>query len=405
MPNRRRFLAQSITAATTLPGFLQSAYAASKPEELFKTRDATAFMPKLAPLRISHDRIIRKTVGLRPFRTEGPNLTVEKLAEKTVCHNYGHGGSGWSLSWGSSKIAVENALKMGAESFAVLGCGALGMTSALLLLKHGKKVTIYAKEQHPRITSSVATGVWSPESRFCLKAFESPEKEAFWASMCLESYNRYQFLVGLPGHPIEWADTYFVSDKSSEQRKAEREAFYEANPTEARFAHFENMAQELSPKSENLPDEISPFRKPYVSKNRRMIFNISAYSKYLMDEIRLNGGKIVERTFKSKDDIANLDEPTVVNCTGLGSKKLFSDEKMVPVRGQLLALIPQTEVNYGLSTDDAYMLPRRDGILLGTSRNGDYGSTDLSVNEEQTDTAIMAISAAASTLKFSARKV
>ena len=94
-----------------------------------------------------------------------------------------------------------------------------------------------------------------------------------------------------------------------------------------------------------------------------------------------------------------------MNCTGLGSKNLFGDEKMVPVRGQLVALIPQPEVNYGLSTDDAYMLPRRDGILLGTSRNGNYGSTDLSVNEEQTDLAIMALRDAAAALKVEARNL
>lgn len=402
MPNRRHFITHAATAAATLPWMLNRAFA--EPSELFKTRDTTYFMPKLVPLRISHDRIIRKTVGLRPFRTIGPNLSVERLGDKTVCHNYGHGGSGWSLSWGSSKIAVEHALKTGAKSFAVLGCGVMGMTTAILLLRQGKQVTLYAKEQHPRITSSVATGVWSPESRFCLKQYGTPEKEAFWASMCLESYNRYQFLVGLPGNPIEWVDTYFVSDKSREQRRADREAYYEANPQEPRFAHFENAAQELSPKSEDLPQHISPFAKPFVSKNRRMIFNISAYAKYLMDEIRLSGGRVVHRVFNTPGELTKLAEPTIVNCTGLGSKSLFNDEKMVPVRGQLTSLIPQPGVDYGLTCDDAYMLPRRDGILLGTSRNGHYGSTDLSENIDQTDLCISSISKAASTLKIAAKK-
>ena len=157
MPNRRHFLSRTATAAATLPSLLSQTIALQAEEQpLFKSRDVTQTMPRLAPLRISHDRIIRKTVGLRPFRTIGPNLSVERLGEKTVCHNYGHGGSGWSLSWGSSKIAVENALKTGADSFAVLGCGALGMTSAILLLRQGKSVTIYTKEQHPMHGSQCA---------------------------------------------------------------------------------------------------------------------------------------------------------------------------------------------------------------------------------------------------------
>lgn len=92
-------------------------------------------VPPLIPIRAHADRIFRITVCLRRFRAEGPRLDVEHVGDKVVVHNYGHGGSGWSLSWGSSAMAVRKALgKNGANSnVAVLGCGALGLTSALLL--------------------------------------------------------------------------------------------------------------------------------------------------------------------------------------------------------------------------------------------------------------------------------
>ena len=70
-------------------------------------------VPKLMPVRAEVDRIFRVTVCLRPFRTAGPRLDVERVGDKTVVHNYGHGGSGWSLSWGSSSIAVEKAMAAG----------------------------------------------------------------------------------------------------------------------------------------------------------------------------------------------------------------------------------------------------------------------------------------------------
>src|ERR1700736_3084506 len=88
---------------------------------------------QLSPLRASVDRITRITVCTRPFRAQGPRLDVEKVGGKTVVHNYGHGGSGWSLSWGSSAIAAEKAMATGEREVAVVGCGALGLTSALLL--------------------------------------------------------------------------------------------------------------------------------------------------------------------------------------------------------------------------------------------------------------------------------
>src|ERR1700682_3742297 len=71
-----------------------------------RVRDTTPSAPpdKLVfpRLRASVDRITRITVCTRPFRAQGPRLDGEQVGRKTVVHNYGHGGSGWSLSWGSS---------------------------------------------------------------------------------------------------------------------------------------------------------------------------------------------------------------------------------------------------------------------------------------------------------------
>ena len=48
-------------------------------------------------------------------------MRADKADDKTIVHNYGHGGSGWSLSWGSSAIATGNALATGVRE----GCRAL----------------------------------------------------------------------------------------------------------------------------------------------------------------------------------------------------------------------------------------------------------------------------------------
>ena len=125
----------------------------------------TMAVPPLAPLRMQAERITRITVCLRPFRAAGPRLDVETVANKRVVHNYGHGGSGWSLAWGSSTIAARRALEGGTRDVAVIGCGALGLTSALLLRRAGARVTIYAQERGPQTRSARATGTWSPDSR------------------------------------------------------------------------------------------------------------------------------------------------------------------------------------------------------------------------------------------------
>src|SRR3984885_15097389 len=95
---RRRLLAG--TGAALLLGGLEgcAAFAAKR----------TAKPPalQLAPVRASTERRTRITVCTRPFRAQGPRLDTEQIGAKLVVHNYGHGGSGWSLSWGSSGVAV-----------------------------------------------------------------------------------------------------------------------------------------------------------------------------------------------------------------------------------------------------------------------------------------------------------
>ena len=59
-----------------------------------------------------------------------------------------------------------------------------------------------------------------------------------------------------------------------------------------------------------------------------------------------------------------LAEPIIFNCTGLGARALFNDQKLGPVRGQLEVLLPQPEIDY-CYLSRGYMFPRRDGIILG----------------------------------------
>jgi len=61
-------------------------------------------------LEIEKPRVLRERVGLRPFRKSGVRLEREKLRDgRAVIHNYGHGGSGFTLSWGCAENVFEMA--------------------------------------------------------------------------------------------------------------------------------------------------------------------------------------------------------------------------------------------------------------------------------------------------------
>ena len=73
-------------------------------------------------------------------------------------------------------------------------------------------------------------------------------------------------------------------------------------------------------------------------------------------------------------------EPVIFNCTGLGSRELFDDKQLTPVRGQLEILLPQPELDY-CYLNAGYMFPRRDGVVLGGT--WDHDDWSLTPDAEQ----------------------
>jgi hypothetical protein len=341
--------------------------------------------PILVPVRASADRISRITVCTRPFRADGPRLDMEKIGEKIVVHNYGHGGSGWSLSWGSSSIAVGKAMATGTSDVAVIGCGALGLTSATLLQRAGANVTIYAKDRPPNVRSSLATGLFTPDSRICLDGHDTPAFRQQWEAMCRTSFTAYQGYLGLSATPIEWIDIYQLSDpghRPSEERNT------------VNFADLYDLVSDLRPKTVALGADENPFPGRNVRRGTNMMFNITAYAHLLISDFLEGGGHIVTREFHSPADFAALPQKVLINATGYGARALFGDETVIPVRGQLARLIPQPEVSYGLFYDGVSMVPRRDGLVIqafGPDEGEGYGDDTTVPDREAAERAVATI--------------
>jgi len=96
-----------------------------------------------------------------------------------------------------------------------------------------------------------------------------------------------------------------------------------------------------------------------------MMIETPNYLRHMVEDVRVAGGEIVRREFRDAGELQGLPERTIFNCTGLGAGALFGDTEIMPVRGTLVILLPQPEVNYSVLSGGLYMFGRRDGILLG----------------------------------------
>ncbi len=336
---------------------------------------------------------------LRPFRAAGPRLDVERVGDKTIIHNYGHGGSGWSLSWGSSSIATEKALSTGEHEIAVIGCGALGLTSATLLQRAGAKVTIYAKERPPDVRSSRATGAFTPDSRVALSSSVSPGFPALWEKMARKSLQMYASYLGVAGDPIEWKDFYMLSDAPAEAGGAHE------GPGSLDFAHYGSRIADVIPQLQELAPGAHPFPTRFARRTSDLTFNIAAYSKQLVTDFLIEGGRIEQREFHSPSELAQLPQNIAINATGYGARALWNDESIIPVRGQIAWLIPQPEVNYGVIYKDLVILGRRDGIVVQAhALNEADGYNDANENPDREEAEAAVRIAAELYDRMSARK-
>jgi D-amino-acid oxidase len=342
-------------------------------------------MPALVPIRAQTDRIFDIAVCLRPFRAGGPRLDVERLGNTLVVHNYGHGGSGWSLSWGSSAVAVRKAMATSPREVAVIGCGVLGLTSAILAQRAGAKVTIYARELLPQTPSARATGAWTPDSRIALGQAAPPEFATFWEEMARTAFKMHRDYLGLPGDPVEWTDFYGVSADEAPRNGS-------SAPTQALdFAEYHHRIADLVPKAHRLSPDVAPFRAAAVYRSETMIFNISDYGHTLLNDFFIAGGRFQHADFHAPSQIAALGKSAVINCTGYGARALWKDETITPVRGQIARLVPQRAVRYGLSYRHVFVVPRRDGIVVQAVEGGDmkgFGDANEAIDRAEADRAV-----------------
>jgi D-amino-acid oxidase len=238
---------------------------------------------------------------------------------------------------------------LGTEA-AVIGGGVIGLATARLLQRRGVKVTIYAEQETPNTTSDVSGAFWAPfglvdDGRM------TTEISSRVVNAARVAYDEFDKLRKDPRYAIRKVPIYYIDDKSPSP----------------------GLEKELLPDLFEGP-VIKPGDHPWGNREvmvvQGMCFDPTPFLEAVRDDFQREGGRIVHRKIESRDQIATLPGSLVFNCSGLGSRELANDDELIPMKGQLNLFEAQPEIDYmvALERERIYMMPRRDCIVVGTSK-------------------------------------
>ncbi|KAK0413590.1 hypothetical protein QR680_006890 [Steinernema hermaphroditum] len=243
----------------------------------------------------------------------------------------------------------------------VIGAGINGIAVARELQKrYGSdiEVTIVTDKKTPNTTSDVAAGLWMPHlvdgknadllKKWARETFEhiahlerdSPDSGAFMCS---------GYVFDNEPSPPDFDESIYHTFKTLTKQEIEQLG----------FSHFN-----------------------YGNFYTTYFLEPSIYLRKLMREFAAEGGKILEKKLETVDDLAPEDYDLIVNCSGLGSRQLFGDEEIIPIRGHVIRAKCPSMKHFYIFENQFHCFPNSDTVVLGgTAHKGDY---DLSIRPADT---------------------
>ncbi|WP_259407565.1 FAD-dependent oxidoreductase [Streptomyces akebiae] len=225
----------------------------------------------------------------------------------------------------------------------VVGGGVVGLTTAVVLAESGRRVRVWAREPGERATSGVAGGLWWPYR------IEPEELVGAWA---LDTLAVYESLAARP-------------DETGVRMV---EGVHGETSLDGLGAWAARVAGLRVATAEEYPGVGLWAQLPLI--------DMPVHLRWLRERFVEAGGAVEERTVT---DLAAVDAPVVVNCTGLGARELVPDPSVRPVRGQLVVVENPGVTTWLTSVDHSgaestYFMPQPCGLILGGTAEEDAWS-------------------------------
>lgn len=278
---------------------------------------------KMTPPRLDTAYLGEKILCHRPMRQGTPNMSVEVVGEQLIAHNYGHGGSGWTLAPGCSKYVVDlvEAHPKG-KSIAktapvtVVGGGVLGLFTAYELVLRGHTDITVMADSFDNLTSHKAGGLLAPVSMS-----NDPKIQPIIDQVGIDAYRFYAKVA--QGKQPDFKTGALVLP-----------AYFEDRATSGLEPYVGKVMQ---PAKDVVLDFGTGVTRKMVSYDDGIFIDTAKMMQGLHDLLGTKVKFVQQKVAKLSDISTQL----VYNCSGLGAAKLNNDAEMVPVQGHLIMLRDQ----------------------------------------------------------------
>ncbi|XP_076761272.1 D-aspartate oxidase-like [Xylocopa sonorina] len=253
---------------------------------------------------------------------------------------------------------------------AVVGAGVIGVTSALAVKNAFPQfeVHVIADKFSPDTTGDGSAGLWSP---YLLENTPS-DKISEWG-----------------GITHRWLETLWKAGLASEIGLSLTPIYRVTHDLDG--YHTPNWTKLVYGAHRLSPDELEKLNNLYKENYKDGWIFVS----YTVEPVRLlpwltkqfleSGGKLRDRKIYALSELIDDGYDLIINCSGLGARKLVGDNTVIPIRGQVTR-VTAPWVMYGFLEDDDhgnYIIPNFDSVVLGgTHQENDFDCTPRKEDSE-----------------------
>lgn len=291
--------------------------------------DKRAIKINFLPPKLDQSNIQDKIVCVRPMREGKPRISAEVHDSQLRIHNYGHGGSGWTLLWGSVDCAVDLFLEKlhttplyQGKPVVIVGAGAMGLGCALKLAQVKEKQPQFGigdirvvADKTDNIASYNAAGLWAQVSMR-----NDPQGQGFVNALSQKSFKRYLKIA-------RGKDSDFLSGA------AELQPYFIKPGTESGVDCLVETG--IIPPPLEIQADFGE-QKHDVLMYQTIYINTHVFMRCFHQQLGKHHISIEQRKVT---DLAEFGNNTIVfDCAGLGAGSLNHDSSVVPVYGHLITL-------------------------------------------------------------------